>query len=124
MTERDRFRYCVHCGVDCYVAWYDEENAEEGFDPSRYADDVEHKPDCPSVTGMYPIDKRALSPWAECPECGHGFSVNGMTCMDCGVEFKLGDTYAHRQTKDDMFEVVCTGCALLNPSEMDRERAQ
>lgn len=41
----------------------------------------------------------------------------GMICMDCEAPFALGDTYAHRQTEDDIFEVVCVGCAVLNPSE-------
>lgn len=43
--------------------------------------------------------------------------AHGMVCMDCGTSFAVGDSYAHRQTEDDVFEVVCVGCAVLNPSE-------
>lgn len=43
--------------------------------------------------------------------------AHGMVCMDCGTPFAVGDSYAHRQTEDDVFEVVCIGCAVLNPSE-------
>lgn len=43
--------------------------------------------------------------------------AHGMVCMDCGSAFSVGDTYTHRQTSDDIFEVVCLGCAVLNPSE-------
>lgn len=41
----------------------------------------------------------------------------GMRCMDCEVEFEEGDSYAHRWTAEDVAEVVCVGCAILNPSE-------
>jgi hypothetical protein len=38
-----------------------------------------------------------------------------MVCMDCGSEFEVGDVYAHRQVADDVMEVVCVGCRVLNP---------
>lgn len=81
----DDFRYCIHCAADC---WEDE---------------PEHGPGCPSVTGLWPITERELQP-------------AGMVCMDCGDEFKVGDTYALRPTAtDDIFEIVCLGCRVLNP---------
>jgi hypothetical protein len=43
----------------------------------------------------------------------------GMICMDCGVEFKLGDVHARRQVEEDVFEVVCLGCRVLNPEGVD-----
>ena len=43
--------------------------------------------------------------------------AHGMICMDCETPFALGDTYTLRQAEDDIYEVVCLGCAVLNPSE-------
>ena len=105
MTD-DPFRYCAHCGVDCY-----EPGAEDGS--HDYAD-VEHKPDCPSVTGLWPVTMEMLG--MRGPDDPYAF---GMRCMDCGVEFKLGDVYAHREVAEDVREVVCVGCRVLNPEAPD-----
>ena len=47
--------------------------------------------------------------------------AHGMVCMDCLVEFAVGDTYTLRQIEDDTFDVVCLGCSVLNPSEYQRD---
>lgn len=87
--DTDPFRYCVHCGADCYE------------------DEPEHGPGCPRVTGLWPVTERELQP-------------AGIVCMDCGDEFKVRDVYAHRQTEqDDVFEIVCVGCRVLNPEALD-----
>lgn len=105
----DPFRYCVHCGVDCYHPWA--ENGSHDYDP-----DVEHKPNCPTVTGLYPVTMETLG--MRGPDDPYAF---GARCMDCGVEFKLGDTYALRRISEDGFEVVCVGCRVLNPEAVDAD---
>lgn len=88
------FRYCVWCNADC-------------FD-----DEPEHARDCPQVTSLYPVTEQSLGMRGPDDPYAHG-----MTCMDCETPFKLGDTYTHRQIEDDVFEVVCLGCSVVNPSE-------
>lgn len=90
----DHFHSCAYCGVDC-----------EEFDP-------EHKPDCPSVTNLWPVTEHDLGIRGPNDPYAHG-----MRCMDCGSEFAVGDIHTHRQTDSDVFEVVCLGCSILNPSE-------
>lgn len=108
MADRDPFRYCVYCGADCYVEWYD------GGAP-EYADEIAHEPDCATVIGLYPVTPAVLGMRGPDDPYAHG-----MVCMDCGVEFKVGDVYAHRPTDQrDVFEVVCVGCRVLNPEAVD-----
>ena len=87
MSE-DPFRYCVHCNADCYD------------------DDPEHAEDCPASTGVWPVREKDLLP---CSNCGHPH--NQMFCMDCREELKAGDRYMHRQVDDDVYEIICVGCA-------------
>lgn len=103
----DPFRYCVYCGADCY------EDGAEDFSHD-YREDVEHKPDCPSVTGLYPVTMETLG--MRGPDDPYAY---GAKCMDCGVDFNLGDFYAHRQRESDVFEIVCVGCRVLNPEPSD-----
>lgn len=84
------FRYCIHCSVDC-----------EEYEP-------EHGPECPQTTGLWPVTEQELGMRGPNDPYAHG-----MRCMDCGDEFALGDFYAHRRIEDDVFEVVCVGCAAL-----------
>lgn len=92
------FRYCIYCGVDC-----------EEYEP-------DHGGHCPTITGLYPVTPKFLGergpndPYAP-----------GAACMDCGTAFKVGDFYAHRQIADDVIEVVCIGCRVLNPEADDGE---
>lgn len=92
----DPFRYCVYCEADCY------------------ADEPEHDAECPSNTGLYPVTTETLG--MRGPDDPYAF---GARCMDCGVEFKLGDTYTHREVADDVREMVCVGCRVLNPEPSD-----
>lgn len=104
----DLFRYCIYCHVDCYR----EGASDYSYD---YDDDVEHKPDCPTITGLYPVTEDTLGmrgyddPYAV-----------GARCMDCGVEFKFGDFYTLRPREEPgEFEMVCIGCRVLNPAASD-----
>jgi len=51
----------------------------------------------------------------------HDPYAHGMCCMDCGVAFKVGDFYTHRAIDDNAGEVVCLGCAIVNPSDYQRD---
>lgn len=94
---RDPFRWCVYCGCDCYE------------------DDPEHEPGCATVTGLYPVTERDLGMRGPRDPYAHG-----MLCMDCGCEFKVGDVSALRPTDaGDVFERVCVGCRVLNPTTAD-----
>ena len=95
----DPFRFCVYCAADCY------------------ADEPDHAPTCPSVTGVYPVRPEDLGP--KCNHCGE--RALGMTCMDCGDELKVGDHYMHRVVEEgdpllpgiegaEVREVICVGC--------------
>lgn len=62
-----------------------------------------HLPDCPSVTGVYPVTRDDVE--------------KGMVCTQCGSEFSLDpdeqDTYALLRTeRSNIFEVVCLGCKV------------
>lgn len=97
MSE-DPHRYCVYCMADC----------SEG--------DPEHAADCPSTTGLFPVTGADLGIRGPDDPYAHG-----MTCMDCGAEFKVGDFYAQRQVESHLFEIVCVGCSVLNPSDYQTE---
>lgn len=101
MSEDDLYRWCVHCGADCY------------------ADEPEHAADCPMVTGVYPVREEHFGP--KCVHCGKG-ALGGMCCIDCGAELKGGDHYMHREVDPgdpllpgiegaSVREVICVGCA-------------
>lgn len=106
-SDDDPFRWCVYCDADCRV------------------DEPDHADDCPFSTGVFPITERDVCD-NPCPHCSCG---GGMTCMDCGEPFKLGDFYTHRVVTDGdrigriipseliedapVGEVICLGCAAL-----------
>lgn len=91
----DEFRWCVHCGADC---WPDK-------------DDQEHASDCPVTTGLWPVTMAELGMRGPDDPYAHG-----MVCMDCNTPFELGDVYALRPTDEgDVFEIVCVGCRVLTP---------
>lgn len=85
------FDTCVHC---------DESGCEDGT--------VEHKPDCPSVTGVYPV--LPIDVWPE-----------GMLCDRCKVELWPGDSYSLIPIEPQVYEVACVGCAVLAGSELARD---
>lgn len=84
MSENE-FRYCIWCGVDCYI------------EP-----EPDHKPTCPQSTGLYPVTARDLEP-------------DGMVCLDCEVPFAVGDIYTLRSfgvtpSGIPSFQVMCPAC--------------
>jgi hypothetical protein len=85
---------CVYCGIDC--------NGTGN----------EHAADCPSSTGIYPVRRSELWPYG--PAC----------CDRCSAVLWPGDTYSHIGLDDfegiAVYEVACTGCALLAELEADR----
>jgi hypothetical protein len=88
----DPFRWCVYCEADCYE------------------DDPRHDDDCPSLTGLYPIDGAEFWP--------HG----PVACIECGEPFAPGDHYVLRDVESGLItprpaigEVTCLGCAALQP---------
>jgi len=97
----DPFRFCVYCEADCYE------------------EDPEHGDDCPSTTGVFPVNKRMLVSINAEGELEH----SGMRCGDCRDPFVAGDHYTHRHVgrgtfipgmaEADMYEVICLGCAAL-----------
>lgn len=108
----DMFRFCVYCDADCYD--------EDG--DALPKDEVDHRPDCPTVTGLYPVRPEDHGPEVTCPKCGHQFREYSVTCMDCGTELEEGDSYAHRRISADVVELVCVPCSLLNPSDYQIEQ--
>lgn len=93
------WRWCIYCQADCW------------------ADEIEHRDDCATNTGLYPVRGPDLGPLAHCPECSHEWRLYGMRCMDCGCEFKEGDITARRWIESDVCEVVCVGCAALTVTQ-------
>lgn len=89
MTD-DPFRYCVHCGADCYE------------------DDPEHAADCPQSTGVYEVQLEANNKPCEC--CGY-YDDPPMLCSECEEPLYLGDHYTHRQIESDIYEPICLSCA-------------
>lgn len=70
-----------------------------------FEDEPKHGPGCPTITGLYPTTNQDLE-W-------------GVTCMDCNTEFKDGDFYAIREIDENVHEVVCIGCRILNPEPQE-----
>jgi hypothetical protein len=90
------YRFCVWCNADC-----------EETDP-------EHDERCPQTTGLYLVTPGDLGVRGPDDPYAHG-----MCCMDCGHEFAAGDTYAKRPVSEDVLEIVCVGCRVLNPEGDD-----
>ena len=59
----DMFRFCVYCDADCYDADGD----------ALPKDEVEHRPDCPIVTGLYHVQPEDHGPEATGHEPRPGF---------------------------------------------------
>ena len=95
-TAEGNYTLCIYCGVDC-----------EGYNES------EHSAICPLATGLYLVTPDALGYRGPNDPYAHG-----MSCMDCGDAFSVGDIYALRVIEGDdvCFEVVCVGCRVLNPA--------
>jgi hypothetical protein len=104
VSELDPFRYCVYCAADCYE------------------DEPQHKSDCPSITGLFPIRENDLGP--KCGNCGY---QPGMCCGKCHTPFAIGDFYVNREmgaatqeigapfpardiSDARIYEVLCVGC--------------
>ena len=95
MSDGDPYRNCIWCGVDCYE------------------DEPEHAEDCPQTTGLRPVREEDLG--QKCIHCGE--RTPGMTCMDCGVSFAVGDFYVLRdrssgdvESQPYVGEIICVGC--------------
>lgn len=83
----EKYRWCVYCGADC---WPEPENQQ-------------HKGDCPSVTGLWPVSQEDVERGASCgKECGH--------------VFQLGEYYMHTEVEengpDKVVTVACIACAF------------
>lgn len=94
--EREPFRWCIFCDADC-----------------DFGELVEHAPECPSSTGIYPVRVHK-----HCETCSCDGAIQ---CMDCGAELVVGDFYMHRTIVDadpllpgaagaSVREVICIGC--------------
>lgn len=86
------FDRCIHCNA-----------------PGCESGEVEHRPDCPSVTGVYPVRLKDMWP-------------GGMFCGRCQTPLWPGDQYSHIPLTPEgaavpVVEVACTGCALLALAE-------
>jgi hypothetical protein len=90
----DKYRYCVYCFADC---WPEPENQRHG-------------PNCPVVTGLFPVMEMERLPDGTFGGCSY-----------CAVPLKLGDVYV--LVNDDTGTVtkgrpttgwvVCLGCAAV-----------
>lgn len=90
---RDPWRWCIDCGCDCYE------------------DEPNHALDCGANTGLFRVTDRDLGMRGLRDPYAHG-----MSCAECGAEFRLGDYCAHQRTEeDDVFVTVCVGCQILHP---------
>lgn len=72
--------------------------------PGCETGNVEHKPDCPSITGVFPV--RLQDMWPGGPA----------RCAHCETILWPGDSYSHIQLEGGSIpvaEIACTGCALL-----------
>lgn len=102
----DPFRYCVHCGADCYLP----------------KDEQEHAADCPVMTNVYPITMCELGMRGPGDPYAHG-----MCCSECLSPFELGDSYSYRTLQEQspcdcengclqcapILEPICLGCAAV-----------
>ena len=82
---------CVYCGAPC----------------SDRDLEMEHRPDCASVTNLWPVIDQDVRP--------HGFG-----CLRCGHQFARGEFYTtipytddDGHTHDGTSEVLCLSCAAL-----------
>lgn len=71
---------------------------------------AEHAPDCPSVTGVFPVTLQEMWP------------AGPAVCEGCGTVLWPGDKYSHIALRDApaVFQLACTGCALLAEVEAAR----
>jgi hypothetical protein len=117
MTEHeDLFRWCVHCGADC---WPDRE-------------DQEHAADCPAETGVWPVEvdeALEIALWVqwECDtvpdeirEMAQRAVLRQPVCAECEAPFRPGDFYMLRDDATGEIHVrphigvmVCIGCAAV-----------
>jgi hypothetical protein len=64
---------------------------------------AEHRADCPSVPGVWPVTLQEMWP------------AGPAQCEGCGTTLWPGDQYSHIVLSEapPIFQVACTGCALL-----------
>jgi hypothetical protein len=82
---------CIYCGAPgCTI-----ESVE-----------VQHRPECPSVTNVWPVRKEELHP-------------HGMACAVCPTVFKEDDFYTQipSESDDSVFIAVCLACGLTRRDE-------
>jgi len=76
--------------------------------------EIDHKTDCPSVTGLFPVLDRDLGQKVPCP-CGRvGRWPGGFGCTACGHQFVLGEVYVLREIGPEFNAVVCLSCEATN----------
>lgn len=76
----DPYRFCIWCGVDCYV------------------EDPPHAPSCPQATGLYPVRAADLKPnGMRCIDCSTPFEIGEYYIQ------RPTDT-------EDVYEIICVGC--------------
>ncbi len=97
------FGACIYCGAS-----------------GCESDTAEHATDCPSSTGVFPVDENTLGP--RCPHCSE--MTNSMQCADCGTDLAMGESYMLREIEPadpglpgvegaSVSMVVCLGCGVL-----------
>jgi hypothetical protein len=84
-TANDDWDTCALCGVS---------GCEDGS--------AEHKPDCPSVTGVYIVTLQEM--WPGGPA----------RCEGCGTTLWPGYSYSHISLAPDVGQVACLGCVAAH----------
>ena len=83
MSDPD-YRYCKYCGTDC--------DDFPGLKP-------DHSQECPFETGLFPVSAQDMR--------------DQLQCMDCDVPFKPGDYWVQVREDQDVAQIVCIGCGML-----------
>lgn len=112
MRDREPFRWCVYCDAD----------VQRPTDEPGVFDADPHRPDCPSVTGLWPITPKSCG--EPCEHCGKRPSPGK---CGCGHVFQVGDVYCLVAVDDEddahgvvpaamfgavrVYERVCVSCA-------------
>lgn len=83
-------RPCIYCGAP----W-----------PDRVLD-IDHDPDCPSVTNLWPVLPAEAAEGFGCCRCGHVFAPD-----ECYTTVATPDESGH--TDEQVVEVLCLSCATV-----------
>jgi hypothetical protein len=80
---------------------------------------ADHDQDCPSNTGIYPVQIEDVT--CKCP-CGEVSHEGGLRCGECSVELKVGDFYSHLRIREHegwIGLIVCLFCAATKKKASD-----